>query len=566
MDHLIGQKFSLISKSEIRYVGILHAINPEQSTIALEQVFSFGTEDRKHGAEFVAPSNQKFDYIVFRGSDVKDIKVAEDQKENEQPRLPNVPNDPAILNSSRPPTSSQGPPPPNQSQPPQGFPPQQQFPGYYNPYGYGPPPPGNFRPGPGFPPYGPPPGATPGGPPGWFNAPQNPFPQPPGFGQGPGSFAPPGQRGPPGPPQPPQGPQQKTTSELPVDVPDSSKAATPKASTPSAPTPPVESKPSVADVVRSTAGTGPTHAVRQPLSAPKAPVPAASKRGVIPAIPAIPVAQKAAPPIPTATNGAVAKPVAAVPTTKPAVSSNTAMAEANRQATAAVAAAMAKLPQAGSTAKPPNQTNPVEELTQSFGQIRTADAAVPRGRGRGRGASRNFTQGRKVEVPKDDYDFETANAKFNKEDLIKEAIASGSPIGESAPDGNSNGILDSAPTNGIERKDSIPSSVSGTNAQAYNRSSSFFDNISSELKDREDAKAEGGRGRRGEEIKKNIETFGQGSVDGGFRGGYRGRGRGRGFGRGGPRGYGGGRGSGYRGRGRGGAETFAAAAAPAQSS
>src|SRR4051812_39391775 len=29
MDKLIGQRFSLISKSEIRYVGTLHEINPE---------------------------------------------------------------------------------------------------------------------------------------------------------------------------------------------------------------------------------------------------------------------------------------------------------------------------------------------------------------------------------------------------------------------------------------------------------------------------------------------------------------------------------------------------------
>ena len=76
-------------------MGTLHEINPEQSTIALEDVYSFGTEGRPAG-NFIAASNQKFDYIVFRGSDVKDIKVAEEQKENKQPEQ-NVPNDPAIL-------------------------------------------------------------------------------------------------------------------------------------------------------------------------------------------------------------------------------------------------------------------------------------------------------------------------------------------------------------------------------------------------------------------------------------------------------------------------------------
>lgn len=96
MDNLIGQRFSLISKSEIRYVGTLHEINPQESTIALEEVFSFGTEDRKVD-NFIAPSQQKYDYIIFRGTDVKDIKLAEENKENKQPTPPQPPNDPAIL-------------------------------------------------------------------------------------------------------------------------------------------------------------------------------------------------------------------------------------------------------------------------------------------------------------------------------------------------------------------------------------------------------------------------------------------------------------------------------------
>ncbi len=76
-------------------MGTLHEINPEQSTIALEDVYSFGTEGRP-AKDYIPASNQKFDYIVFRGTDVKDIKVAEDQKENKQPDS-NPPNDPAIL-------------------------------------------------------------------------------------------------------------------------------------------------------------------------------------------------------------------------------------------------------------------------------------------------------------------------------------------------------------------------------------------------------------------------------------------------------------------------------------
>ena len=73
-------------------------------------------------------------------------------------------------------------------------------------------------------------------------------------------------------------------------------------------------------------------------------------------------------------------------------------------------------------------------------------------------------------------------------------------------------------------------------AVGYNKSSSFFDNISSEIKDRneEGGNKLGGREFRSEERQKNLETFGQGSVDNGYRGGYGrgGRGRGRGYGRG----------------------------------
>jgi Scd6-like Sm domain len=37
MTEFIGSKISLISRSDIRYVGILHEINSEESTVALEQ-------------------------------------------------------------------------------------------------------------------------------------------------------------------------------------------------------------------------------------------------------------------------------------------------------------------------------------------------------------------------------------------------------------------------------------------------------------------------------------------------------------------------------------------------
>lgn len=88
----------------LSYVGTLHEINPEASTIALENVQSFGTEGRRgNPAEEVAPSASVYEYIVFRGSDVKDISVAgEEKQENTQPEPPRVPDDPAILGVSTP--------------------------------------------------------------------------------------------------------------------------------------------------------------------------------------------------------------------------------------------------------------------------------------------------------------------------------------------------------------------------------------------------------------------------------------------------------------------------------
>lgn len=85
----------------VSYVGTLHDINPEASTIALENVISHGTEGRRGNAsEEVPPASCVYEYIVFRGSDVKDINFADNEKENQAPEQPQVPNDPAILGVS----------------------------------------------------------------------------------------------------------------------------------------------------------------------------------------------------------------------------------------------------------------------------------------------------------------------------------------------------------------------------------------------------------------------------------------------------------------------------------
>ncbi len=330
------------------------------------------------------------------------------------------------------------------------------------------------------------------------------------------------------------------------------------------PPPPTESKP---DVAAALAPPAPTFATDAPIAT-KQTTSAPRSGRIMPAIPMLSPAVKPKVPVngasPTnANNAPVAAPppqTLAAPRLNPGPTKS--LEDANRDARAAVAAAMAKLPSApGQAAK--KQTNgeasAIDNLTNKVNEMRTNDnirqsrqpgtggyAAGHRG-GRGghrSGRQRDEQQGKRIELPKDDYDFASANAKFNKRDLVKEAIASGSPI-SSPVDGESA----EAPTNGTRRESEASSSITATGG--YSKASSFFDNISSEMKDRDDKKL-GGREFRNEERNKNLETFGQGSVDNGYRGGFRGRGRGRGFrggrgagsygverrGRGGPRGRG----------------------------
>lgn len=247
---------------------------------------------------------------------------------------------------------------------------------------------------------------------------------------------------------------------------------------------------------------------------------------------------------------------------RPAQIATKSLDDANRDARAAVAAAMAKLPPAPGQKKQGERENAVDNLTNKVNELRaneTFRASRQPGASQGttyRGGRAGYRGGRshpeqnvrKVEVPTTDYDFASANAKFNKQDLVKEVIASGptiaSPVDGASVDDKNIQASSNDSRHGSQSNIVIPSSAS------YDKSSSFFDNISSESKDRDDANGKklGGREFRSEEVRKNFETFGQGSVDNGYRGGYRGRARGRGYGRG-----RGGYGRGGRGQIRGGA-------------
>jgi len=154
-----------------------------------------------------------------------------------------------------------------------------------------------------------------------------------------------------------------------------------------------------------------------------------------------------------------------------------------------------------------------------------------------------------------EYDFESANAKFNKEDIAKEVAAAQTSTTTTTT--GTTTAESSEPSTGPSSASLVAALAGGDGGSFYDKGKSFFDNISCENKER--AAASSGSGevpttywKRNDERRLNIETFGQASIDYGggrygARGGYRGSRGGMGY-RGG-RGYGGGgyRGGGYRG-------------------
>lgn len=237
---------------------------------------------------------------------------------------------------------------------------------------------------------------------------------------------------------------------------------------------------------------------RQPVEAPTPPVESKPSAEAVKA--AAKGAQDAGKPAPVDNR---VKPVMPLPAGRAAPNS---VQDATNAARAAVAVAMAQL--GNPTA------NPMDNLTNKVNEMRVnAGRGGHSGRGRGRGGRPPVS---KVEVPDSDFDFAQSNAKFNKDDIVKEADGQAGATAEEAE---------------------APEQAADAPPPAYSKASSFFDNISSEAKDRAETGGQrpGGREWRGEEQRKNMETFGQGSVDGGYRN-YRGRGRGgrgRGYNRGG---------------------------------
>ncbi|XP_024914772.1 protein LSM14 homolog B [Cynoglossus semilaevis] len=94
----IGCKIGLISRAQNRYEGILYTIDKVNSTVVLAKVRCFGTEGRLSDRPS-PPKDDVYDYITFRGSDIKDITLYEVPGPHLQHGLP---PDPAIVQSSIP--------------------------------------------------------------------------------------------------------------------------------------------------------------------------------------------------------------------------------------------------------------------------------------------------------------------------------------------------------------------------------------------------------------------------------------------------------------------------------
>lgn len=94
LDSVLGGKFSIISKSGVRYVGSLLGIEGEQKTLSFEKVVSFGSEGRIGNGRDIPPSNNVFDFIIFKAEEIAHLKLIEPPP---KPPQNEIFTDPAIV-------------------------------------------------------------------------------------------------------------------------------------------------------------------------------------------------------------------------------------------------------------------------------------------------------------------------------------------------------------------------------------------------------------------------------------------------------------------------------------
>ncbi|GAA5887066.1 hypothetical protein JCM6882_009436 [Rhodosporidiobolus microsporus] len=489
----IGSSISLISKSDIRYCGVLHSIDPQAATVSLEKVRSLGTEGRKgNPAEEVPASDNVYDFIVFRASDVKDLQI-------EAPAAESTPADPAIVGTAAPaaapapaaatPQAAPASPPKPAEQPAQQLqPPAPGAPGPHSPFA--PPPPHLGGAGSPFAPYPPP------FPPSPFGAPPGPFgpygaPYPP-FGA-PGPFGPPGPGGPFGGPPPPFGGQLSPPAQ-----PQQQGVKSPAAASAVAPSPAVQN------------ATAPSPAAA-PAAAPATPNDTRPTTNGAAAAPASPAKAAAAVPKQAADIEQLAKDMSRANLGQPPRPPQQQQQQGGRREDG-VGASIFSGPQ---HSQPARQNHPGRPL-QAYG-ANPGKQAVP--------------------LPAGEFDFEKANAAFEKPHALPAAPAA--EEGESPISAPANGA---APTGGDDEFVVPPPPE-----EYYNPNKSFFDTISSDSKTRTDPAQQnamgryggmggggygGGRYDRAKERERNMEAFGEsgagmGRGPGGGRRGPGGGGRGR---------------------------------------
>lgn len=78
---LKDKRIRIITISEIRYEGRLYQINSKEKTIALKDVVTYGTEDRRTDT-VVPPQQTVYEMIIFKASHIKDLNVLTQEEEN----------------------------------------------------------------------------------------------------------------------------------------------------------------------------------------------------------------------------------------------------------------------------------------------------------------------------------------------------------------------------------------------------------------------------------------------------------------------------------------------------